>query len=88
MENKILIRLLLPELEKEFDLFIPVNEVVWKVKLLVLKAISDMGNNFINSGESYVLINKDNSKIYGNNEVIIDTDIRNGTELFLVSASR
>ena len=78
----------MPELEKEFDLFIPVNEVVWKVKLLVLKAISDMGNNSINAGESYVLINKDNSKIYGNNEVIIDTDIRNGTELFLVSASR
>lgn len=84
MVNKVLIKLIVPELDMDFDLFIPVNEVVWKVKKMVAKSVSDIANvNF--SAENYLLINKDNSRIYNNNEIIINTDIRNVTELILVS---
>lgn len=84
MENKVLIKLIVPELEMDFDLFIPVNEVIWKVKKMIAKSVSDITNiNFI--AENYSLVNKDNSKIYQNNDIVIDTDIRNATELILLS---
>lgn len=85
MKNKILIKLIVPELDETFDIFIPVNELVWKIKKLILKVISDLSNANIDSNVDYILLNKDNSKIYNNNEIILDTDIRNSSELILIS---
>ena len=39
MENKVLIKLIMPELDEEFDIFIPVNELIWKIKKLIIKSI-------------------------------------------------
>lgn len=85
MENKVLIKLIVPELDSDFDVFIPVNEVVWKIKKILVKCVSDLSNITLDIKKDYVLVNKDNSKIYTNNEIIHDTDIRNSTELILVS---
>ena len=84
MNNKVLIRLLVPELDMNFDLFIPVNEIVWKIKKLIVKSISDLANVNLDIQNEYVLINKDSSRIYQNNEIVIETDIRNATELILL----
>ena len=32
MNNKVLIKLIVPEIDEEFDIFIPVNEIIWKIK--------------------------------------------------------
>ncbi len=85
MENKVLIKLIVPEINNEFDVFIPVNEVIWKVKKLIVKSISDLTNIDLDLKDSYCLINKCNSKIYDNNEIVINTDIRNASELVLIS---
>ena len=34
MKDKVLIKLIVPEIDKTFDLFLPVNELIWKVKKL------------------------------------------------------
>ena len=85
MQNKVLIKLIVPELNTSFDIFIPVNEVVWKIRKLILKSISDLTNIPIDINGEYLLINKDNCKVYKNNDVIIDTDVRNSSEIILVS---
>ena len=84
MNNKILINVDIPELDSEYDVFIPVNELVWKVNKLVLKSISDLSGVPLNTNDKYVFINKITNKVYNNNEIIIDTEIRNGTELILL----
>lgn len=85
MKNKVLIKLIVPELDATFDVFIPVNELVWKIKKLILKSVSDLNNINITNNLDCVLINKDNSKIYNNNEIILETYIRNSSELILIS---
>lgn len=84
MENKILIKLIMPELDESFDLFIPVNEVIWKIKKLIIKSVSDLIDVSLDFQKDYLLVNKDNSRIYNNNEIVINTDIRNATELILI----
>ena len=86
MENKILIKLNLPELDICFDIFIPVNEVVWKIKKLLIKSISDLMDVSLNLNDEYLLINRDTGNVYNNNDIVINTDIRNSTELFLISS--
>lgn len=87
MNNKVLIKLIIPELDTSFDIFIPVNELIWKVKKLLIKSISDITNISLLENNNYILINKTTSRIYSNNEIIINTDIRNGTEVLLITSN-
>lgn len=82
MNNKVLIKLIVPSLDKSYDLFIPVNATIYKIKKLILESLNDIDTNMLNV--SYVLINKINSRVYNNKEIVINTDIRNATELMLL----
>lgn len=83
MNNKVLVKLIVPKTKGSYDVYLPVNDVIWRVVLLSIKSIYDMIGISFTGQERYVLINKDTGKIYNNNEIIIDTDIRNGTNLIL-----
>lgn len=85
MNNKVLIKLIVPELETAYDVFIPVNELVWKIKKLIVKCVYDLTEGSFPLNQPYLLINKDSSYIYKNNELIRTNDIRNATELVLIS---
>ena len=83
MKDKVLIKLIVPEIDKTFDLFLPVNELIWKTKKLITKSISDITNIPLIAYDCS-LVSKDTGKIYLNNQFIIDTDIRNGSEIVLL----
>ncbi|UKI26623.1 MAG: hypothetical protein L6V91_07605 [Bacilli bacterium] len=82
--NKVLIKLYVPTLGENYDIYIPVNEMVWKVNRLIVKLISDMSNDNFSIDKDYALINIDTGMIYNNNDIIINTDIRNASRLLLV----
>lgn len=85
MENKVLIKLIVPELDTSFDVFIPVNEFIWRIKKLLMKSVSDLTNTPFSNQLDFVLINKEDSTLYRDNDLIINTDIRNGSELIFLS---
>lgn len=84
MKNKVLIKLFIPEIDESFDIFVPVNELMWKIMKIILKSVNDLTSGVLDLNANYVLLNKDTSRIYGNNEILISTDIRNGTELLII----
>ena len=85
MKNKVLIKIIFPEVGESFDIFIPVNEQIWKVSRLITKSIFDIcGLPFDLSSDTYTLYDCINGKLYNPNEVVINTDIRNGSELLLI----
>lgn len=85
MKNKVLIRAIFPSINKEYDIKIPVNEAIWRVSKLVVKAIYDMnGMKYDTVNDSFIIINKTTGNIYDMNSVVIDSDIRNGTELLFL----
>ncbi len=85
MKNKVLVKLVVPELDFSFDIFIPVNEVMWKIKRLIAKAVSDLTGGILNPNTDYTIINKITNKTYNNNDIVYNTDIRNATELIFLS---
>ena len=84
MSNKVLINLYVPTLGESYDLFIPVNEIMWKVNRLIVKMISDSTEGMFNLDRDYAMINVYNFRVYDNNDIIINTDIRNATKILLV----
>ena len=84
MNNKVLVKVYVPTIDSSYDIFIPVNELVWKANKLIVKSISDLNQGVLNIKEKYIFINKITCQVYGSNDIIRDTDIRNGTELILL----
>ena len=85
MKNKVLINLYVLESDYNIDLYIPVNEIIWKIKKLLVKSVTDLSGVNLNVSNEFVLINKNTSEMYENNVIVINTDIRNATELILIS---
>ena len=85
MNDKVLIKLDVFGMDETYDVFIPVNELVWKIKAMLAKCVSDLEYLNFNPNDEYIIVNKNNGKVYNNNEIIINTDIRNGTELLLMT---
>lgn len=85
MNNKVLVKLIVPELSYSCDVYLPVNEVVWKIKRMLLKVISDFTKVDVEQNLECILLNKKTCEAYNNNDVIIQTNIRNGTELLLIT---
>lgn len=79
-DNKVLINLYVLSLGKNYELFLPVNEKVGSVSRLLNTTLF----NSINPDKNYILVNIDNGLVYKNNDIIRNTDIRNGTRLILV----
>ena len=77
-----MIKAIFPSIDKEYDIKVPINELIWKINKLIIKAIYDMnGINIDIKQDSFIMINKSTGSIYDNNTALIDTDIRNGTEI-------
>ena len=86
MNNKVLIKVIVPELSKTFDVYIPVNERVWKIKKLIIKSVCDLTRENLDLNKEYGFINKNSGKMYDSNDIIIETDIKTGTEIIIITA--
>lgn len=84
MKNKVLIKLSVPEINGTFDIFIPTNELIWKIKKLIVKSVNDLTGESLDLSKDYVLLNAHTGQVYTNNITIFETDIRNATELVLI----
>jgi len=82
--NKIFVQLYLPLLEKEYDLFLPINKRVGTVKQLIEKSLSESNDIIYTIKDNSNLYSKDNGKPYDVQLLVKDTDIKNGSKLVLI----
>lgn len=83
MKNKVLISLIVPALMDEFEIFIPVNERVSKIKELLINSLSDLTDNEFNKDKNYSLIDPENGTIYENSMIIREMDVKNSKKIVL-----
>lgn len=82
--SKILIELYLPTIEKEYDLFIPINKRVGTIKQLIEKGLSEKPEIEYFPREDTNLYSKDTGLPYDVQLLIKDTDMKNGSKLVLI----
>lgn len=81
--NRVLIRVYVPVLEKQFDVWIPISKSIYSVILDLLEGINSINKIEYNLSNFPNLYNKENSEVYDLGAKIIETDIRNGSEVIL-----
>lgn len=82
MKNKVLVKLIVPDIDITYDIFLPINKKVGEIILLITKSINEHEN--INLPNNKILYNRNTGKDYDINVLIKNTDIRNGTNLILL----
>ncbi len=83
MENKVLVEIFIPAIDKSLDLYIPLNKRIGNVITLINKALKEIDDAY-NLPPSMVLYNRYTSKSYATNELVAYTDIKSGSSLILV----
>ena len=81
MDNKVLVNLIVPEIDQKYDINIPINKKIGSVIKLLSQSINEMNTTEIEFKQLY---NASTSELYDYNTLVANTNIRNGTRLILI----
>ena len=84
MNNKILVELQIPLIEKQFDLFIPINKKIGTIKNLVEQALVELTDSAYTQKIESNFYSKETGDIYDVNKTVRDTDLKNGSRIILI----
>lgn len=84
MKNKILVHLLVPEIDESYDVFIPINIRIGTVVKLLNKSILELTNGIFQEKNSRKLYSVVDSTTYPTNALVRETNIRNGVTVILM----
>lgn len=84
MKNKVLVELIVPEIDASYDIYIPISKKVGSVIKLLNKAVFEISDGAYIGGEKNFIYNRDTGTKYDINQIIKNTDIRNGSKIILI----
>lgn len=83
MNDKVNVIILVPEIEEEYNLFLPINKKIGTLIILLNKAINELSFGDFPVSRSNKLYNATTLALYEPDTLLLNTDIRNGTKLLL-----
>lgn len=84
MNNKILVEVVVPVLEENYDVFIPVNKKIGNIVGLLTKVVSELSLGYFQNNNSICLYNGITGEVYPMDVLVRNTDIRNGSKIILM----
>lgn len=82
--NKILVKLYVPMLEEEYDVWLPLNKKIYKVISLLVQAVNEFSGGYYKPKKMPILYDKLTAAPYDVNLTVKKSTIRNGTEIVLI----
>lgn len=84
MDNKILIEVYVPMIEKQFDVFIPINKKIKNVATLLYNAVSDLANGALPDFDNVRLYNRFTGLLLESKLNLTEAGLVNGSQVVLV----
>ncbi len=84
MNRKILIEVYIPELDINYDLFVPASKKIGNVIINIVKGISELSQGAYPISNNHALMNSDTCEFYNTELNLKDAKIYNGTKLILI----
>lgn len=84
MDNKVLVTIIVPLIEKKYEVFLPANKKIGEIVSLLSKGLVEVSNGYYIITNKEKLYNRMTGKEYNNNQMLKNTDIRHGTWLVLM----
>ena len=84
MNNKVLVDVIVPLLEKKYQLYIPINKRISVVIRLIEKALNEMTNGYYPIKEGSVIIDVESGNVFDINITIKESKMINGSQIILL----
>ena len=84
MKNKVLVKVYVPCIDEEYEIYIPTNETINKVLQLIIKYIYELYDSSLDLETKHYILDPDTSITYTNDQIIRDTNIKNSKKIILV----
>ena len=84
MKNKVLIELYVPNIDEQYEIYIPTNETIKKVLELIIKSVFELSDSNFNQDDAHYLLDPETSSVYMNDQIVRDTNIKNSKKIILV----
>ena len=83
MEYKVLVTLIVPEIEERYEIYLPINKYIGDICLKLSKIVNDLSKVYPikNNG---IIFNANTGVLYDSKTLLRNTDIKNGTELIFI----
>ena len=85
MNNKILIEVIVPLLEENFEIYIPVNKRISTVIKLIEKSLNEITNGYYpTQKENSVIIDEESGSVFDVNLTVKESKMINGPKIILI----
>ena len=84
IENKVLVTINVPSLEKSYDAYIPVNRKIYSVIEMLKTILYSLSQGSFEMKDDYLIYNAIDGMEYDPNVLVRDTNIRNGSTIILL----
>lgn len=84
MKNKVLVELVVPDIDEVYNVYLPVNRRIGNIIELLCKAIDELTNGVYSENSKINLYNSSTGEKYSLNSLLRETDIRNGSRIVLM----
>ena len=82
--NEVLVKLYVPMLDEEYDIWIPLDKKIYTILTLLVKSVNELTKGYYTPSKMPHLYDKITAKKFDINLNVIETEIRNGTELIMI----
>lgn len=82
--NKFLVLVYVPLLEKEYNIYIPINKKIGTIKNVIINSITELSELSSDKLSNLKLYDKETSNIYNSDSLVKESCIINGTKLLLM----
>jgi len=84
MKNKVLVDIYIPQIDENYNIYLPLNKNIANIIYLLCKSIKELKRIDNIDFNNYSLYNRDTGILYLSNSKIRETNIRNGFRLILM----
>ena len=84
MKNKVLVELIVPDLDEKYDIYIPINRKVGNIIVLLNKALKELSKGVYINSSAISIYNRITGEQYKMDVLVRETDIRNGASLVII----
>ena len=84
MMNDVLVKLYVPMIGEQYDIWIPVNKKISTIITLLVRSVSEFTKGYYNPKMMPFLYDKTTAEVFDINLRVIETEIRNGSELIMI----
>lgn len=82
-EYKILVELIVPEIDNKYDIYLPINRRIGNIIELLNKTLYEITNGIYVGTDITMLYDSQTGEQYGVNSLVRETNIRNGSTIVL-----